>query len=180
MGLATIHVLLAVPMYLYVFTVNVETWLGIQRRRRRVRDKYNSDDKYEEGDPSAEEDDNKTITTNNSSNKKENVIISLWKFLLQHPFSARIGLRTAEICFCAVIAMFIPYFSDVMSLIGTIAAESLTFVLPCMFWIKLSWREGGQTWELIICAFIIIAGTFCAVYGTYDAVKEFLHHIRQG
>ncbi|KAI7853973.1 transmembrane amino acid transporter protein-domain-containing protein [Circinella umbellata] len=174
MGVATIHVLLAVPMYLYVFTVNIESWLGIQRRRQRKLYNYNNKDKHEEGSPSAEED-SVTVTINNNSNKKE----SLWKFLLKHPCSARIVLRTATFCCCALIAMLIPYFSDVMSLIGTIAAESLTFVLPCVFWIKISWQEGGQTWELIICALIIIAGIFCAVFGTYDAVKEFLHHIRQ-
>ncbi|KAI9273112.1 transmembrane amino acid transporter protein-domain-containing protein [Phascolomyces articulosus] len=135
MLVATMHVLLAVPMYLYVFTVNVE--------------KYS--------------------------------MKSLRRFLIkQHPSSTRIGLRIAEICFCALIAMLIPYFSDVMSLIGTMAAESLTFVLPCMFWIRLSWKDGGQTWELIICAFIAIIGTFCTVFGTADAVKEFLHDIRQG
>ncbi|KAI8139401.1 transmembrane amino acid transporter protein-domain-containing protein [Fennellomyces sp. T-0311] len=113
MLVATVHVLLAVPMYLYVFTVNVESWLGVRRN----------------ADP---------------DDSSDHPVIQRMQ---QRPAITRIFVRVAQVCFCALIAILIPYFSDVMTLIGTIAGESLTFVLPCMFWIRLSWKD-GQTWEL--------------------------------
>ena len=144
MLVATVHVLFAVPMYLYVFTVNVESWLGVRHN---------------------------TEPDDSSDNP-------VMRRMQQRPVITRIVVRVAEVCFCALVAILIPYFSDVMTLIGTIAGESLTFVLPCMFWMRLSWKD-GQTWELVLCAFIAIIGTFCAAFGTVDAVKEFLHDIRQ-
>ncbi|KAI7883697.1 hypothetical protein K492DRAFT_126007, partial [Lichtheimia hyalospora FSU 10163] len=143
MLVATLHVLLAVPMYLYVLTVGIETWLDHDDNRQHV----------------------------SWMNRQ-------LQWLQQHARATRIVLRTVEICACAVIAMLTPYFSDFMSLIGTIAAESLTFVLPCIFWIKLSWHD-RNTWELAGCALIAAVGIFCAVFGTADAVKLFLNDIRQ-
>lgn len=142
MIVATIHVLLAAPMYLYVFTTSVETYLGIHRTQQQKKDK------------------------------------SKFHYLRTYPRMSRILLRALQICICAAVAMVTPYFSDLMTLIGTIAAESLTFILPCIFWIKLSWKD-GQTWELLVCAFVAILGTFCAVFGTADAVKTFSQDIRQ-
>ncbi|KAI9496115.1 transmembrane amino acid transporter protein-domain-containing protein [Zychaea mexicana] len=176
MLVATVHVLLAVPMYLYVFTYSVESWLGVRRRQRRLQDRHNKGDKDRRDQGSDEEDKGKDDDDDDNISTSDNMVI---RRLQQHPSITRIGLRVLEICFCASIAMLIPYFSDVMSLIGTIAAESLTFILPCIFWIRLSWKD-GQTWELVICALIAIVGTFCAAFGTADAVKEFLYDVRHG
>ncbi|KAI8096762.1 transmembrane amino acid transporter protein-domain-containing protein, partial [Halteromyces radiatus] len=93
MIITTIHVLLASPLYLYVFTIRIESWLGL--------------------------------------------FILFLEWLCNHPILARVLVRSLEIAVCALFAMLIPYFADVMNLIGTIAAESLTFVLPCAFFIKL-------------------------------------------
>lgn len=138
MLVTTLHVLLAIPMYLYVFTLSVEAWL------------------FRHETPSS------------------------WRlFVKRYPFATRAVVRTAQISFCAAVAMFTPYFSDFMSLLGTIASESLTFVLPCVFWIKLAWtRREGQFRELLTCLIIAIAGTFCAVFGTADALKAFLQDFR--
>lgn len=147
---ATIHVLLAVPMYLYVFTVTVESWLLT------------------------------TVPPPAQDNNNDQRRMRLVCYLQQYPMATRSFLRIAEISVCALIAMVTPYFADFMSLIGTIAGEFLTFVLPCIFWIKLSWRaKGHHPWEIVLCALIAIAGTFCAVFGTADAIKALIKDIDQ-
>ncbi|KAI9310872.1 transmembrane amino acid transporter protein-domain-containing protein, partial [Dichotomocladium elegans] len=137
MLVATLHVLLAVPMYLYVLTVGIEDWLGLNR--------------------------------NNSLQR-----------LQTYPRTTCILIRTMEISFCAVVAMLTPYFAAFMSLLGTIAADSLTFVLPCVFWVKLSWpRRREFMLEIFVCGCIAVIGTFCAVFGTVDAVHDFLKEIQK-
>lgn len=177
MLVATLHVLLAVPMYLYVLTVDIESWLGVsylQEHQQHATMKRHKEDQDDANtiDDQEDHDDSTTIQQHRSWMKRQR----LW--LQRHAKATRIVLRTVEICSCAVVAMLTPYFSDFMSLIGTIAAESLTFVLPCIFWIKLAWHDRNP-WELLGCALIAAVGIFCAVFGTADAVKLFLNDIQQ-
>lgn len=166
MIVATLHVLLAVPMYLYVLTVGIESWLGVS---------YLQEHQYQQ----KQDQDTATLEDQDTMGQQRLSWMSQQRLWLQrHAKATRIVLRTVEICSCAVVAMLTPYFSDFMTLIGTIAAESLTFVLPCIFWIKLSWHD-RNTWELVGCALIAAIGIFCAVFGTADAVKLFLDDIRQ-
>ncbi|KAI8070361.1 transmembrane amino acid transporter protein-domain-containing protein, partial [Gongronella butleri] len=136
----TVHVLLAAPLYLYVFTVRVEAWLLHVVRQT----------------------------------------IVFFRYLGQHPVLARVLLRSLEICVCALIAMLFPYFSKVMTLIGTVAAEALMFVLPCVFRIKFSIstthtqaspsRTPLLIAELVVCILISLFGLTCILFGTVDTI----------
>ncbi|KAI8067442.1 transmembrane amino acid transporter protein-domain-containing protein [Thamnidium elegans] len=91
----------------------------------------------------------------------------------------RILLRIGQVILCGVIAMFIPFFSDFMNLVGTILSDTLTFILPCVFWLKLNWRNSQRNTvyyvEAIACLTVAIIGTCCATFGTIDAVKALIH-----
>lgn len=256
MIVATIHVLLASPVYLYVFTIRIEAWLGLPASNtssddRNVQlhesvqtkvdhqpmtdkqtyfqtptetdaqlriidscdeaadsDNYNdgsdevdtfsdADDRIvsstsvKNGEPEkvyvgtvlspSENNDKRDGDENNSSNHyivRRSVRFLEW--LCNHPVLARVLLRSLEIATCALIAMLVPYFSDVMNLIGTVAAESLTFVLPCVFFIKLTWqnhsvdqkqrRTLSVMLECVVCASIALFGIFCICFGIVDAI----------
>ncbi|GAA5810054.1 hypothetical protein MFLAVUS_003472 [Mucor flavus] len=62
---------------------------------------------------------------------------------------------------------------------GTILSDTLTFILPCVFWIKLNWRNTQRNTyyyvEAIACLTVAIVGTCCATFGTIDAVKALIH-----
>ncbi|KAI8887469.1 hypothetical protein K501DRAFT_330506 [Backusella circina FSU 941] len=127
----TFHVILIIPFYLYVFTMHVESWLGVTESQNKL---------------------------------------------------ARTLIRTAEMVFCCVVAMFVPFFSDFMTLVGTLPSEALTFILPSLFWLKLSWHRPSDKkknsrfyLECVACLFVASIGIFCAVFGTIDAVKELVH-----
>ncbi|ORZ15812.1 transmembrane amino acid transporter protein-domain-containing protein, partial [Absidia repens] len=147
MIVATLHVLLASPLYLYVFTIRIESWLGLP-------------------------------CMNATPENDKSVRFLEW--LCNHPVLARVLLRSLEIAICALIAMLVPYFASVMNLIGTIAAELLTFVLPCVFFMKLSWqkyahdkkqrRSFSVVLESLICATIALFGVFCISFGIVDAI----------
>lgn len=136
MFVITVHVLLVIPFYLYVFTTRIESWLNISYYQH-----------YEQ----------------EHQRRKSKLI--------------RIVLRLAQIIACGIIAMLIPYFSDFMALVGTILSDTLTFVLPSVFWMKLNRARGGK-WgqiEFIVCVLVAIVGICCATVGTMDAVKALIH-----
>lgn len=90
----------------------------------------------------------------------------------------RIILRIGQVILCGVIAMFIPFFSDFMNLVGTILSDTLTFILPSIFWMKLNWstRRGKYYYlEFILCLTVATIGICCATFGTIDAVKALIH-----
>jgi amino acid permease len=127
----TFHVILIIPFYLYVFTMHIESWLGVTESQNKL---------------------------------------------------ARTLIRTAEMVFCCVVAMFVPFFSDFMTLVGTLPSEALTFILPSLFWLKLSWdrpsdkKKSSRFYiECLACVLVASIGVFCAVFGTIDAVKELVH-----
>ncbi|SAL95692.1 hypothetical protein [Absidia glauca] len=264
MIVATIHVLLASPVYLYVFTIRIEAWLGLSASNtssddRAVQlhesvqtkvdhqpmtdkqtyfptpsfptpsetsahlriidssDEATDSDNNNDGDDEAEtfsdaddrivscnsvktsepekgyvgtaairviadENDDKRNGGKNSSSNHYIVrrSVRFLEWLCNHPVLARVLLRSLEIATCALIAMLVPYFSDVMNLIGTVAAESLTFVLPCIFFIKLTWqnhsvgakqrRALSVLLECAVCASIALFGIFCICFGIVDAI----------
>ncbi|KAI8384681.1 transmembrane amino acid transporter protein-domain-containing protein [Radiomyces spectabilis] len=134
MIVVTIHVFLTVPMYLYVFTMSVESWIGLLPHDRQ-----------------------KAATACESSS------------LLRYPTLIRTIVRIIEMVLCATVAVLVPYFGEFTNLIGTLTGELLTFVLPCMFWIKLSWHQGNH-FERTACIFVMLIGIFCAIFGSIDAV----------
>lgn len=149
MFVITIHVILAIPFYLYVFTTRIESWLNIS-----------------------------AVYTNTSGFKEEEK--EEIELIERKSKIMRILLRIGQVILCGVVAMFIPYFTDFMTLVGTILSDTLTFILPCLFWMKLNWNSNNKTsksnyyLEFIICLIVATIGICCATFGTIDAVKQLI------
>ena len=52
--------------------------------------------------------------------------------------AVRVILRSSTVVATAGLAMLLPFFSDLMGLIGAIAFTPITFVLPAIFWLKVT------------------------------------------
>lgn len=154
MVVITIHVLLAIPFYLYVFTMRIESWLGIQLETFHKLCKARG-----------------MIETNQQD---------IEAFVRERQRSTRlmrITLRIVEVGLCSVIAMFIPHFSDFMALVGTTLSDTLSFVLPTVFYIRLSWHTINRNnyIEFMLCFIVAIIGMYCATFGSIDAVKAIIN-----
>ncbi|KAF9185320.1 hypothetical protein BGZ51_002708 [Haplosporangium sp. Z 767] len=122
----TIHVLLAIPLFMTTFNLQIESALKLDSR--------------------------------GLSSKTE--------------FLYRAVIRTLSMILVATIALFFPYFGQMMSLLGALSDGMLTFVFPVIFYLKLyDIRKVGKI-ELVIMALIIIIGIAGAAIGTVDALKE--------
>jgi vesicular inhibitory amino acid transporter len=84
---------------------------------------------------------------------------------------ASAGLRTALLAGVLLVALCLPFFGIVMSIIGAVFSMSISIVLPCVFYHRLC-RPGPAG-----AAACLAIGTFGAVVGAWssaDAVRSLL------
>ncbi|KAG9070986.1 hypothetical protein KI688_008529 [Linnemannia hyalina] len=122
----TLHVLLAIPLFMTTFNLQIESALKLDSR--------------------------------GLSTKTE------WLY--------RAIIRTLSMVLVATIALFFPYFGQMMSLLGALSDGMLTFVFPLVFYLKLYGINKVGKIELFFMGLIIIIGTAGSAIGTVDAVKE--------
>lgn len=122
----TLHVLLAIPLFLTTFNLQIESAIKLDSR--------------------------------GLSGKTE--------------FLYRAVIRTLSMVLVATIALFFPYFGQMMSLLGALSDGMLTFVFPVVFYLKLFGFKKVHKLELVIMILIVVVGTAGAAIGTVDAVKE--------
>lgn len=95
-------------------------------------------------------------------------------------FIPRFILRTIITVLLALIAMFIPYFQDFMSLIGALANCLIVFVLPIVCYLKLFGLRSVHKIELLWCAIVIIIGMIGCVLGAKDAIEALIVDFQTG
>ncbi|KAL1924330.1 uncharacterized protein VTP21DRAFT_7365 [Calcarisporiella thermophila] len=130
----TMHVLLATPLYLTSFALEIERIFKIDRVHRTAK----------------------------------------LEFLL------RAAVRTVTIVVCAVIAAVVPYFDNVMSLLGAAGQGAVVFIFPILFYVKLYGWRNIRWYELVWCALALLIGLAGAVIGSVDAVKGLIVAVNGG
>ncbi|XVE81408.1 hypothetical protein DITRI_Ditri15bG0061000 [Diplodiscus trichospermus] len=68
------------------------------------------------------------------------------------------------------LALSIPYFEHVLSLTGSLVSVCICMILPCAFYIKLSWPQLSKR-LLILNVSLIAFGTLLGVVGTISSAK---------
>ncbi|KAF9392075.1 hypothetical protein CPB97_004371 [Podila verticillata] len=122
----TLHVLLAIPLFMTTFNLQVERALKLEHRGLSKRAEW----------------------------------------------SYRAIIRTLSMILVATIALFFPYFGQMMSLLGALSEGVLIFVFPVVFYLKLYGIKKVGKLELLAMALIVVIGVAGTVIGTIDAVKE--------
>ncbi|CAG8625350.1 8350_t:CDS:2 [Funneliformis caledonium] len=130
----SIHVLMALPIYLTAFALEVEDYLSIN-------------------------------------------VATLGK---NREFTYRAAIRILTLSFAISIANVVPYFADIMALIGAISQGVLLIFMPIVIWIKLfgwdsinSWKE--KLWVIFLLMFSVIVtftGTILAIYDLYADITD--------
>ncbi|CAG8554152.1 6323_t:CDS:2, partial [Acaulospora colombiana] len=87
-------------------------------------------------------------------------------------FLLRVAFRSSLIVITTAAAVFVPFFGDLMALLGALAVCLLVFVLPVVFYVKLYGFEKISYLELIWGGFVILIGTICCVIGTVEALRD--------
>lgn len=92
---------------------------------------------------------------------------------------ARTLVRTALVGAAFAVAVLVPFFGDVMSLVGALCLTMMVFVLPVLLSWKLRPEQLG--WVERLCgAAIILIGLSAGAIGTYQAIDSMVGKIREG
>jgi len=94
----------------------------------------------------------------------------------------RLPLRSLLVLSTVLIALIIPYFGDLMGLLGSLAAGVLAFIFPPVFYYTLSKRvnQPVSTPKLILMGSVCCVGIIASVVGTVYSLIDLIDHLGQG
>jgi len=93
--------------------------------------------------------------------------------------AARTLVRTALVGAAFAVAVLVPFFGDVMSLVGALCLTMMVFVLP----VVLTWRlrpEDLGPLERVCSVAIVLIGLSAGSIGSYQAIDSIVGKIREG
>ncbi|KAJ5646999.1 hypothetical protein N7490_003371 [Penicillium lividum] len=77
-----------------------------------------------------------------------------------------------------IIASAIPVFSDLVSLVGALLGTPMCFQPMAGMWLYDNWSRPNRNWKwtamVCWCVFVILAGTFLMIAGTYGSVVDII------
>ncbi|KAI9478703.1 MAG: transmembrane amino acid transporter protein-domain-containing protein [Benjaminiella poitrasii] len=123
--LITIHLLLATPILLMSFAIDVEKMLKIDSEHR--------------------------------------------SFVVE--WTLRLLFRGGLLVLIAVIAIFVPFFGDFMSLLGAFSNCALVFIFPVIFYYKLTGIRGKPWYDYILAFLTLLLGVVGLIFGTISAIE---------
>lgn len=83
----------------------------------------------------------------------------------------RFLFRGTLIVAIAVVAIFVPFFGDFMSLLGAFSNCALVFIFPVLFYYKLTGYKGKPWYEYILAILTLLLGIVGLIFGTISAIQ---------
>jgi len=91
----------------------------------------------------------------------------------------KIFIRTTLVATQVIVALALPFFGHIMSLVGALFSATASLAIPCLCYLKISRFNNlrlGIIERLFICS-IVILSVFIAVFGTYTSLLDILGEI---
>lgn len=94
--------------------------------------------------------------------------------LYKYMKSPRVSLliRSSLVFSTVIVALAIPFFGYLMSLVGAFLSISASILLPCLCFLKISGSYRRFGIELMVIACIMVMGVIIMIFGTYTSVVE--------
>ncbi|KAL8231511.1 hypothetical protein R6Q57_001289 [Mikania cordata] len=86
-------------------------------------------------------------------------------------------IRTMLMISTVIVALTLPFFGYLMSLVGALLSATTSITIPCLCYLKISgiYRRIGI--ELLIVGFVVLSGFVVAVVGTYVSLVDIINHL---
>ncbi|CAA7031331.1 unnamed protein product [Microthlaspi erraticum] len=81
-------------------------------------------------------------------------------------------LGTTLVASNVIVALLLPFFGDLMSLVGAFLSATASVILPCLCYLKISGKYRRLGFETLVLIGIILIGIVVVITGTYKAVKD--------
>ncbi|KAM0880670.1 hypothetical protein ACQ4PT_033423 [Festuca glaucescens] len=88
-----------------------------------------------------------------------------------------IMLRSALVLSSLVVALSVPFFGLVMSLVGSLLTMFVAYILPCACFLAI--LRSTVTWsQIVLCVSIIAVGLCCAGVGIYSSLSKIIQNYK--
>lgn len=84
---------------------------------------------------------------------------------------------TAIVITSVVVALSIPFFAALMSLVGALLSVAGSIILPCLCYMKISGAYRRFGCEIVALVGIVFFGLAMAVLGTYTSIQEIVANL---
>lgn len=106
------------------------------------------------------------------------IVSALESRLLAHPNKGlSMLIRTFLVLSTILVALAVPFFEYLMSLVGALLSVTASIILPCLCFLKISGTYRRFGLELIAIWGIVLVGGVVLVVGTYTASLEIFEHL---
>ncbi|KAI8322144.1 hypothetical protein GQ54DRAFT_297579 [Martensiomyces pterosporus] len=92
-------------------------------------------------------------------------------------FIVRLAYRTLTVCIVCGVAVALPYFSSILSLIGALSCGLILAVFPIVCYLKLFGWRSVRWYELIWMVVVVAIGMVACVWGSIDAIKSLIDDV---
>ncbi|KAI8322158.1 hypothetical protein GQ54DRAFT_260492 [Martensiomyces pterosporus] len=102
-----------------------------------------------------------------------------WNITAEHmgkkkEFVVRLVYRSIVVAIVCGISLAIPYFSDFLSLISSIACVTMYAIIPVVCYLKLFGLRSVSWYEMIWMAIVLAIGMVACIWGSIDAIKALI------
>nr|XP_034893109.1 amino acid transporter AVT1J-like isoform X3 [Populus alba] len=92
----------------------------------------------------------------------------------KRPFSLFIG--TALVISNVIVALSLPFFGDLMSLVGAFLSMTASIILPSLCYMKISGTYQRFGFEMVVLWTVVLLGVAVVILGTYTSLLEITRH----
>ncbi|PHT50200.1 hypothetical protein CQW23_09947 [Capsicum baccatum] len=85
--------------------------------------------------------------------------------------------RTILVISSVIVALTIPFFGYLMSLVGAFLSVTTSILLPCSCYLKITGTHRKLNFELVIIGFTMLIGIIIFVTGTYTSMADIIRHM---
>ncbi|XP_057491498.1 amino acid transporter AVT1I-like isoform X1 [Actinidia eriantha] len=86
-------------------------------------------------------------------------------------------IRATFVISTVIVALSIPFFGSLMSLVGSFLSVTASILLPCLCYLKISGTYRSLGFESVIIGFIVLVGIAIVIVGTYSALVDLIGHL---
>nr|AFK42790.1 unknown [Lotus japonicus] len=76
-----------------------------------------------------------------------------------------------------IVALAVPFFGYLMSLVGALLSVTASILLPCLCYLKISCNYNKFRFETITIVVILLSGKAIGMSGTYMSLNKIVHHM---
>ncbi|KAL2898562.1 Amino acid transporter AVT1I [Bienertia sinuspersici] len=98
-----------------------------------------------------------------------------WFPTYQKSKAFRIMIRTFLVATQVVVALAVPFFGYLMSLVGALLSATASLTIPCLCYLKISGTRWGV--EMVVVLGIIVLSAVIVVFGTYTSLVQIIGEI---